>query len=617
MGRLMLRSNRIKQVYPEWWGAESWNGEAAVGLTERFSIPDGSEDHPDFGGSFDPNRPFARIDATAALQACFDAAHRLRALSSAPKAAIPIMLSGRYLTSRPLRIGRRDADPNLAGLRRPFILRGRAAPTDLALPSIQANQAFPALGEPAAGDEDNTLMYVRGPKGFLIENAALSGRAARTEDLRAFSCLRIERDPEDRAGETSGDLQMARLRRCAILDAVSCLVQLGDFEHPYTADPFTRVTSGEQDLLGLTFEGCRFHQNLRTALTAEDTSTSPSRVVRPLREELTLLQRRQFHRDGIYFRAHESFLVHLLDCTVEGFMRAGVRTYGGRLTVTNSNFVVQRLPVPPSVITAQERRYGGDGMTTFPAVGRVAPDARDNGCDLYLEWMRKDGTPFPGVHCRGVESQSWRLLGSFPWTAAVNARVLSKPAFDVHLENVRHASLDSYLFLRNLGNDGLGDLDALLGSGENRILVPPAIEWFGPCVGGATLILQGVQVGTATSERVIWYTPPMGVPVETRAYDLPTVSRVVVVLRPNRAMPMGTDTLGVDPFSRVVDLGLRVNLGVPPVGVPGTMVRSESPIFGLPVMGSQLIPLSSVGTTTMPAQGWYLNLVQRTAPVHP
>ena len=187
-GRLVIQENRVREIYPEWWGAEP--------IRQTASSAD--------------------VDSADALQSSFNCAfHEFDRRSS-----IPVVLSGMYLLGRPLFIGQRPwmSSPEFPNSEiRSFILRGQTGPEHREAVGIGPH---PSFVPPSGGDlhpEEYGLLIVRGPRGFLIEN--ITFRGSRDDRRLAYSCLRVEVQTTEMRGTV--DSQVNRVKGCKFIDATT------------------------------------------------------------------------------------------------------------------------------------------------------------------------------------------------------------------------------------------------------------------------------------------------------------------------------------------------------------------------------------------------------------
>ncbi|MEZ4408973.1 MAG: hypothetical protein R3A52_21250 [Polyangiales bacterium] len=506
-GSLIFETDTVKEAYPEWWGAESMDVRNPT-------------------NSMRPVPP----DSSDAIQSALDAAiNDIRPGGRASANAIPVVLTGSYFVARPLFIGRRPWSTTSPGSEdSPFVLRGNvgAAAPESGTSSLQAHPAFPLsrvseeLGRSPTTQRltsNDHLLVVRGPPGFLIENLQFDA-SDNNKIQRAFGCLHLEK------GGGNADAQMSRVRRCVFRMALVNLVQVGEFEHPYRPTSGAAGTGG-QDLLGLVFESCKFEQD----------SAPPSGAA--LADWTNRARDSDWLRDGVYFRANETLRLHFIDCFWRGMMRAGIRAYSGTVTLTNCNLHITRMPVPSTVCVSQDGRYGTyEDHSNGPHPDNVFIDARDNGCDIYVE--RFPGEATTGVSVFGLESQSQRFLSSYP---AVGAVLMDggRPSYDVYIED---AHLDNAT-----GKEG--DIPLNSADASKFICDPPAVEWLAPFFRGGSITFSGLLTNNKAQRRGFQHQDDNeSLPITNKFYRTPFTGRVVV---------------GANYFdtARLINLGARTSYG--------------------------------------------------------
>ncbi|MBI5515848.1 MAG: hypothetical protein HY909_18845 [Deltaproteobacteria bacterium] len=432
-------------MYPEWWGA----AESVVQNAARD---------------------------TAALQACFDAAHNHRffgppatpgatelrqAVFTHQRPTIPIVLQGPYLLNAPLYLGERppasarypDTDPSHPRLRNPegFVLRGGApvgsSGRGKATFLWDNRSTFPSGAE--------AMLVVRGSYGFTIQDASFDAGAPTGElDTRASRCLLVD--------SRGGSSQMNALRRCTFRHATRALVQLGPPPPDLTPGALQRpaidirdvgAESGGHDLFGLRFEGCNFV----AGGSAFGAGASPSQRARLA--------------DGVVFRANQSFGVEFDSCAFGGPARAMIRAFGGSFLLTSCVFHTLRV-------------FNG-------ALPESDDEPLGNGADVFLEWFipeRLPGAAFPtrqaagGFTATNCESQSWRFLLTPTYEDGTGNN------YNTVLTNLHHAPVAS-------------------GTGEEATVTryPPAIVWDGPARRNAKLLLEGclLEAGAGLGGRTL------------------------------------------------------------------------------------------------------------------
>lgn len=181
-GRVVILSDRIPELCPEWWGAESYESDPA--------------NRPVDSAGAHPQAP----DTAQCIQDCFDAAHRHRVWPGIERTPIPVLLQSVYRVQSGIVI---DDLPNVAGGPRHaqgVIVRGQRGPSTAGAgmrPNLMG-------GAPFSGTSLITLRGLQGcvfeDVGFLIANDAptcivLEGTAARGCTFRACSFSQGVRAP--------------------------------------------------------------------------------------------------------------------------------------------------------------------------------------------------------------------------------------------------------------------------------------------------------------------------------------------------------------------------------------------------------------------------------------
>ncbi len=397
-GRLVLASEQLRVVYPEWFGA-------------RPATRAG---------------PDINHDSWPGLQAAINAAIHDRAdFRGVPDASpIPIELNGVYEISRPLQVGYGSVATRPEDRRRSFVLRSASDRSGAARSTLRPRPDFAAADAPAR-DENATLLRIQGPSSFLIEGVEFDG-ADRDGVRRAFSCARVEVEQEEgKRGLVvpGGDAQLSRFRHCVFRRAKTVLLQLGELVDPFVPLPAGRLLwNSGQDLLGFQVQRCAFDHG----------------------DDLSGLDLRWW-RDGVFFAAGNTFELHFVDCSWRGRMRAGLRGFGGRASFTGCSFDLRRVPVPLQVVTAQGRRHHAEpGEWSAPrlGVGRGQVDVRDNGCDLFIDYPLVGDAILSGLFVRDCQSRSWRHFATFaPHNlSAAPGYTWSIPSFDVQFTDLRVAA---------------------------------------------------------------------------------------------------------------------------------------------------------------------------------
>ena len=179
-GMIILAGNRIEEVVPEWWGAN-----------EQF-----------FGGDL---HSFNRL----AIQAAFDAAHRLRQrpvrhpatgrvmrtpsgeIAMRRRPPIPIAMNNTYAINAEVSLGmtRAEADGAIDPMR-PVNVAGFRLRGDRSVGSQGAGVATLDAAQPWGG---GALLAIRGPVGFTVKDVTLNGQ------LVADRCLEVSHFDSDGA----------------------------------------------------------------------------------------------------------------------------------------------------------------------------------------------------------------------------------------------------------------------------------------------------------------------------------------------------------------------------------------------------------------------------------
>ncbi len=506
-GRLILRTNRVAEVYPEWFGAQP--------MEVRTGPPP--------------------VDSYPAIQAALDAAYNDRwATDGFDPAPIPVCLHGSYTISRPLRLGVAP-DGRPLGRSRPFVLRGhQGGYLDRATLSPTAELKTEDASDPSL----KSMLRVEGATGYLIEDIQLSSLNRSTH---AFSCLRIERiEPAllprslpAREASAVAETLVSLVRRCAFRSTDGCLVQLGQFRHPYSEEPHS-LTGAQQDLGALVFEGCAFRAYFDAGFDADARARSRLMDAGPP----------LFYRDGIYFRATETRELRIDDSFFFGRARASIRAWGGRMTLSNMNFVTHRVRLPGPALAEAVARYGWVELSgAYSGGSSGTADARDNGCDIFLEYPGP-GVASTAVHLRSAECQTWRHFAS--WPTSRHPKAEHAPG-DVIEEDIRCIV---FQWEDDKHTPFYPDEPAVLQR-------PAAILWDGPARRGSGYVAAGVQVRGVHPRN------------STRTAAHPSVTEYLVIV--------GT------PRGEVIDLGAREAFG-------GAGIRALRPERG---DGVELSPLNA------------------------
>ncbi|MBI5515532.1 MAG: hypothetical protein HY909_17255 [Deltaproteobacteria bacterium] len=458
-GRVYLTSLRIPEVFPEWWGA----GTQPLEARRRDAMI---------------TRVAQALIDTAALQACFNAAHNDRHWNplspthfDVARPTIPVRLIASYQLAAPLFLG---VPPGRLHARNPegFILRGNAPRGGVGVgqPTFLWSNEFdfpadvypsPTLG--ARPQERFPAMLVsRGCFGSVLEELKFDASTG-AELRRARRCVLLDTQPAlvpMRRGPALGHppAHLTVFRRCSFVNASQALVQVGPPLPPaseaslWTAFPrvLTQdehgIVSGAHDLSNTSFEQCRFSMG-GVSFGETVASTDP-----------------RLGADGVVLRAKESFAVGFRDCWFSGPARAAIRAFGGFFLVEGCAFHTLRVCQGNRPLG----RRDGKGTAQEVLVG--------NGADIFLNLPPQEQFPagegkgvpvetagFTAVH---VESQSFTFLDMHE---GINGAGVNRP---VTLLNVRHSTV--LQDRPSPTNPAVREFEPIAGDEW-----PPAVRWHG------------------------------------------------------------------------------------------------------------------------------------------
>lgn len=452
VGRILLTGNRIREVYPEWWGA---NAQAVVpdgiarpgqvGLETRNRVGVQAAIDAAVGGRVTPARA-----PDGSIEPARDGVQRWNRRPS-----IPVVMMGVYYVDGPIDIGLAEntaapaagvAQPPLGG----FELLGErgAGDSSSGRPTLQAFANFP-FGHRA-------LLAIRGPQGFRIEGITLNA------NFRCDAALEIMPIDGDYAASTVEACSVSAGRRvCANLDAERLR---------RSSRPGRSVSQPITDFWNISFTRCSFQFGTLTDVLDAIAAPPPGRLPIPREGELVLMDLRLGDCQGLDLRG----------CWFRGAASPGIRCLSGRFSMNNC---LSHLTRPPQVT------LGADGLPVYtvdsPAWQR--PDF-SHGADIYLE-AEANPTLGAGVRplipgsctVRELQSHSWQLLGTRPIPAA--RRSAAKPGAVVLLNIKQACEWEQPLTWR-------GRRFHTVGATEYD---PPSVYWCddGPKTIGTTLVMVG------------------------------------------------------------------------------------------------------------------------------
>lgn len=353
-GRILLTSRRIRQVYPEWWGAL-------------------------------PRRPLSdaeyRLDiprTTRAFQAAIDAAYTRRTSPERRldgsltggwnvRPTIPIVAPSTYVIDRPLevlapsdpRVYPWFAGPPLSG--GGFELRGDRGLGTLGLgdPTLVASTYEPTRF-PLAGP----LLRIDGPEHVRVEGVIFDG------DLQARGAVSIV--PSRREWLTHA------FEGCTFRNCVGTLLTLDA----------TTAQGPRRDFWNISFTRCRFEPGSDTEVSRRILRPDPSQ--RPIADA-------EYNLVAVELLLEDNAGLAFQNCIFFGVASPVIRAHSGRFTLNETVFHVNRAahPALPARHTDVDFRHG---------------------MDIYIEGNVRLGSPERHVPAtftaREVESQSWQFLGT-------------------------------------------------------------------------------------------------------------------------------------------------------------------------------------------------------------
>lgn len=412
-GQVVFYSNRLLEVYPEWWGARSSPDD------QIFSQP---------------------LDDTQALKDCIKAAHTDRVFASGHTYnPIPIVLRGVYTVREEIEVraigGRLRADgtpdltdpqytrssgiPNTAGI----VILGRkgVAGAQIGAPSFVAatretpfspTNTTPGVLQQRTG---RALLRIEGIHGSVIEGVGFDGVD------RATTCMQI----------TGNNARSTVFRGCSFARATKVLAQVGDYvvvnegavltTGTGTFRPLAEGFSGGWDLSGLLFEDCTFESGISIPdLVIEGQDMGPGRPGATSAEAAASVTARAAVMSraravsGLVFHANNTLPMTLDRCLFVGGMAACIEAYGGTMVVRGGgaqNQTVETPPPPPLAGPLLHRPRGGVDIFIGDPVLRSPGEA---------------ASP-TGVTVIQFESQSNQFMDTFRHVSASAGRVAFYP----------------------------------------------------------------------------------------------------------------------------------------------------------------------------------------------
>lgn len=430
-GRILLTGQRIREVYPEWWGAfpqDPGGGDGAAVTIQR---------------------------TTLALQAAIEAAYLWRTTPArradgslqAPRRwnrrpAIPVVAKGTYVLHDTIHVTNPVDSRLWSAADMPAVdaggleLRGDHEPSSPG----QGAPSLVASGYGVAMFQGTSLLWLDGVLGFSVRGINFSGAH------RARRCVTVT--------PTRARFSYAEFDSCSFLEPVGVGVFLDAGRVP--ADAPVR------DYWNQLFTRCRFDQGTVTTLKDVIGSRDWTPFVSEDEGNLVAAELRLEDNEGLEFRTSTFF----------GHASPAIRAYSGRFAVNEGNFHVLRARHPSLAALPPDEDP------------RLAPNFR-HGTDIYIEGddrqqSRRPGRIIPAAFtAREVESQSWQFL-------ATNGTVRDpRPSegnrSSVILLNMHHAAV---------WNRDVSDPEENRGA---QAPTPPGIFWGNPGLQGSHLIMVGCQ----------------------------------------------------------------------------------------------------------------------------
>lgn len=438
-GRILLTSQRIRAVYPEWWGAFSENpgdgGEGAIITIQR---------------------------TTRAVQAAMEAAYVWRTTPErttagalrTPRAwhrrpAIPVVALGTYVLHEPINVSNpvdsslwREAEmPSVdAG---GFELRGERSPSS----NGHGSPNFLASLHPSVLFSGQSMLNIGGVLGFSIRGVTFNGRH------QARRCVTVS--------PTRARFSYAEFDSCTFLNPAAVAVALDA----------RLVPPGEptRDFWNQLFNRCRFDQGGVDAL-APLIGLARRPEIRDVEGNLVGVELRLDDNEGVEFRTTAFF----------GHASPAIRAYSGRFSINEGNLHVLRAKHPALAGLPPERDP------------RFSPNFR-HGTDIFLESDDEPGSARPrriipaAFTARELESQSWQFLASEGTTLSEGTGPMDGNHSSVILMNMHHSAV----WNRKEGTDPEENWKV----GESTVgpPTPPGIFWGEPGRQGSHLIMIGCE----------------------------------------------------------------------------------------------------------------------------
>ncbi|MFO0651046.1 MAG: hypothetical protein U0326_32770 [Polyangiales bacterium] len=360
-GEIILTSLRVRELYPEWWGASS--------------LP----------ADLSPTSP-VMWRTTMAMQAAFDAAYNHRsvrgrrsngAFLDGPAVydrrlpSIPVVLKGVYDINGELFIGVPNSELDAAGAVPSvtpvplggFELRGENA---IYAPSIRAGKAIvrhsvSSPSEPIARENSGTMLTIRGPVSFAIRNVNFDG------NYRAATCVAVE--------PVVGDWGYSTFEGCNFNACRHTVVRLDAERRRRSAS-----AQSKRDFWNITFSRCHFFvidtQAAERTVHAEGGAPSTTDAIT---QDISVTLAPYSFDEGTIIAVDvdlkENEGLEFRNCFFLHVASPAIRAVSGRFALNETLFHVIRPPVPFEV---RDPTYGRN-------------DSR-HGTDISIEAREAGGT---------------------------------------------------------------------------------------------------------------------------------------------------------------------------------------------------------------------------------
>lgn len=529
-GQILLTSLRIREIYPEWWGASSLLAPPPTGTMVA-----------------EPNLLLGMHRTTLAMQAALDAGYNHRSLprrrpdGSFPKGSvvfdrklpsIPVVLKGVYDISGELFVGVPDAELDSGGAVSAgtpihlggFELRGE---NPIYSPTLRARVAIvrhprdfshlPA-GVPwrIRREDCGTMLTIRGPVSFSIRNVNFDG------NYRAASCVAIE--------PVVGEWGYSTFEGCNFNGCRHTIVSLD-------AEKRGRRSSGQAklDFWNITFSRCNFVviDDINAANTVHAAHGPPSIKDRVAPRTDVTLAPYSFEEGTIIavdVDLKENEGLEFRNCFFLHVASPAIRAFSGRFALNETMFHVKRPPVPFGVMDEtrgrNDSRHGAD----------ISIEAREAGGTSTAPDRLVPAT-FTALEC---ETHSVQFVATHDTPSGFNTEGQTRSA-TVMMNVVSSHEIAPELYFGTAGEGAISEKWY-----HNHGAEPPAIYWSHPGRVGCPLIMVGCALTGPRANGAVEARVVAGVQLDPELPAIPAVSRSNLdwSLRNRRAVYLGPGLTG-------------------------------------------------------------------------